>query len=204
MRILIFLKNRWRKHPHKLRTHRPWGLLLPQPENTFRVLGIDPGLRVTGYAVLRLQEPEYEPRLVDGGVLKNDPSEPIEKRLYELHKDLSYIIERHEPDVMAVENLYSHYKHPRTSIIMGHARGVIFLAASQAGVPVVSYAATEIKKSLVGAGRATKAQVQLMVQQRMGLPELPEPPDVADAIAAAYCHIDRSYLRRAQALGSSA
>ena len=85
--------------------------------------GIDPGLRVTGYAVLRLQEPEYEPRLVDGGVLKNDPGEPIEKRLYELHKDLSYIIERHEPDVMAVENLYSHYKHPRTSIIMGHARG---------------------------------------------------------------------------------
>ena len=177
---------------------------MPQPENTFRVLGVDPGLGVTGYAVLRLDGNEHEPRLVDGGVLKNDPSEPIEKRLYELHKDLSYIIETNEPHVMAVENLYSHYKHPRTSIIMGHARGVIFLAASQAGVDVVSYAATEIKKSLVGAGRATKEQVQRMVQQRMGLADLPEPPDVADAIAAAYCHIDRSYLRRAQAVGRSA
>ena len=167
---------------------------------------MDPGLGVTGYAVLRLDEGEYEPTLVDGGILKNDSSAPIEKRLYELHKDLAQIIEANEPHVMAVENLYSHYKHPRTSIIMGHARGVIFLAASQAHVPValVSYAATEIKKSLVGAGRATKEQVQRMVQQRMRLHDLPEPADVADAIAAAYCHIDRSHLRRAQTIGSGA
>ena len=175
---------------------------MTQPESTFRVLGVDPGLGVTGYAVLRLDEGEYEPCLVDGGVLKNDSKAPIEKRLYELHKDLAHIIETHGPHVMAVENLYSHYRHPRTSIIMGHARGVIFLAASQAGVEVVSYAATEIKKSLVGAGRATKAQVQRMVQQRMRLHDLPEPADVADAIAAAYCHIDRSHSRRAQAVGS--
>ena len=177
---------------------------MTQPENTFRVLGVDPGLGVTGYAVLRLDEGEYEPSLVDGGILKNDSKAPIEKRLYELHRDLAHIIETNEPHVMAVENLYSHYKHPRTSIIMGHARGVIFLAASQAGVEVVSYAATEIKKSLVGAGRATKSQVQHMVQQRLRLHDLPEPADVADAIAAAYCHIDRSHLRREQAVGSSA
>ncbi|MCE2453871.1 MAG: crossover junction endodeoxyribonuclease RuvC, partial [Nitrospinae bacterium] len=151
---------------------------MTQSENTFRVLGVDPGLGVTGYAVLRLDEGEYEPRLVDGGILKSDSNAALEKRLYELHKDLVHIIETNEPHVMAVENLYSHYKHPRTSIIMGHARGVIFLAASQAGVPVVSYSATEIKKSLVGAGRATKAQVQHMVQQRLRLHDLPEPPDV--------------------------
>ncbi len=165
---------------------------------------MDPGLGVTGYAVLRLDDGEFEPRLVDGGILKSDSNAALEKRLYELHKDLVHIIETNEPHVMAVENLYSHYKHPRTSIIMGHARGVIFLAASQAGVPVVSYSATEIKKSLVGAGRATKAQVQHMVQQRLRLHDLPEPPDVADAIAAAYCHIDRSYLRSEQAVGSKA
>ncbi len=165
---------------------------------------MDPGLGVTGYAVLCLDDGEFEPRLVDGGILKSDSNAALEKRLYELHKDLVHIIETNEPHVMAVENLYSHYKHPRTSIIMGHARGVIFLAASQAGVPVVSYAATEIKKSLVGAGRATKAQVQHMVQQRLRLHDLPEPPDVADAIAAAYCHIDRSYLRSEQAVGSKA
>ena len=165
---------------------------------------MDPGLGVTGYAVLRLDDGEFEPRLVDGGILKSDSNAALEKRLYELHNDLVHIIETNEPHVMAVENLYSHYKHPRTSIIMGHARGVIFLAASQAGVPVVSYSATEIKKSLVGAGRATKAQVQHMVQQRLRLHDLPEPPDVADAIAAAYCHIDRSYLRSEQAVGSKA
>ena len=165
---------------------------------------MDPGLGVTGYAVLRLDDGEFEPRLVDGGILKSDSNAALEKRLYELHKDLAHIIETNEPHVMAVENLYSHYKHPRTSIIMGHARGVIFLAASQAGVAVVSYAATEIKKSLVGAGRATKTQVQHMVQQRLRLHDLPEPPDVADAIAAAYCHIDRSYLRSEQAVGSKA
>ncbi len=175
---------------------------MQQSTGTFRVLGVDPGLGVTGYAVLRLDKGEYEPSLVEGGILKNDSGAPIEKRLYELHKDLSCIIETNGPHVMAVENLYSHYKHPRTSIIMGHARGVIFLAASQADVPVVSYAATEIKKSLVGAGRATKAQVQSIVQQRMRLHDLPEPADLADAIAVAYCHIDRSHLRREQAIGS--
>ena len=177
---------------------------MQQPEAAFRVLGVDPGLGVTGYAVLSVEGAGREPRLVDGGVLKNDPGAPIEMRLRELHGDLSRLLPPHEPDVLAVENLYSHYKHPRTSIIMGHARGVIFLAASQAGVPVASYAATEIKKSLVGTGRATKAQVQRMVRQRMGLARLPEPADMADAIASAYCHIDRSRLRSAQSVGRGA
>ncbi len=174
---------------------------LTQLTHTFRVLGVDPGLGVTGYAVLRVEDSE-EPRLIEGGVIRNDARAPLETRLFELHRDLFDVIRAHAPHVMAVENLYSHYKHPRTSIIMGHARGVIFLAASQAGVPVASYAATEIKKSLVGAGRATKAQMQRMVQQRLRLAELPEPADVADAIAAAYCHVERS--RRAHAAESTA
>ena len=168
------------------------------------MLGVDPGLGLTGYAVLCLDGGEYEPRLVEGGILKSNSTAPLEKRIFELHTDLAHIIETNAPHVMAVENLYSHYKHPRTSIIMGHARGVIFLAAVQAGVHVASYSATEIKKSVVGTGRATKSQVQHMVQQRLRLHDLPEPADVADAIAAAYCHIDRSHLRRTSAVGSSA
>jgi len=168
-----------------------------------RILGVDPGLGVTGYALLSLADGSPEPFLVEGGILRSDARAPFEMRLSELFQDLTRIIRGLKPDVMAVENLYSHYKHPRTSIIMGHARGVIFLAASLAKVPVRSYAATEIKKSLVGAGRATKRQIQHMVQRRLGLTDLPEPEDLADAIAAAYCHVDRS-LRRPAALNGRA
>ena len=168
---------------------------MPEKDDSLRILGVDPGLGVTGYAVLGVKSENLEPILIDGGVLRTNESAPLEDRLCELHHDLSQIISTLHPDTMAVESIYSHYNHPRTSITMAHARGVIFLAASQAGIPVKSYAATEIKKSLVGVGRASKDQVQRMVQQRLALPELPEPPDLADAIAAAYCHIDRM-LRR--------
>lgn len=162
-----------------------------------RILGVDPGLGTTGYALLSLAEGSAEPLLVEGGILRSDARAPFESRLGELFGDLTRILRGLKPDVMAVENLYSHYKHPRTSIIMGHARGVIFLAASLAKVSVRSYAATEIKKSLVGAGRATKRQIQQMVQRRLGLRDLPEPEDLADAIAAAYCHVDRALRRPA-------
>ncbi len=168
---------------------------MPEKNDSLRILGVDPGLGVTGYAVLGVRSGSPEPILLDGGVLRTNERAPLEERLGELHRDLSHIIANHHPDTMAVENIYSHYNHPRTSITMAHARGVIFLAASQAGISVKSYAATEIKKSLVGVGRASKEQVQRMVQQRLALPELPEPPDLADAIAAAYCHIDQT-LRR--------
>jgi crossover junction endodeoxyribonuclease RuvC len=89
---------------------------------------------------------------------------------------------------MALEELYSHYKRPRTSILMGHARGVICLAAAQAGISVASYSATRIKKTLTGNGRATKPQMQRAVARELGLASPPEPHDVADALATALCH----------------
>ncbi|MDA1001520.1 MAG: crossover junction endodeoxyribonuclease RuvC, partial [bacterium] len=133
---------------------------MPDAAQSYRILGVDPGLGTTGYAVLVLEDERAEPLLLEGGVLRPAEKAPLEERLAELHGDLSEIIRQFQPDIMAVENLYSHVKHPRTSIIMGHARGVIFLAASQAGIPVQSYGATEIKKSLSGAGRASKSQIQ--------------------------------------------
>jgi crossover junction endodeoxyribonuclease RuvC len=90
--------------------------------------------------------------------------------------------------VMALEELYSHYDRPRTAILMGHARGVICLAAAQAGIPVLHYSATQIKRILTGSGRASKAQVQRAIQRELALSDPPEPPDVADALAAALCH----------------
>ena len=161
----------------------------------YLILGVDPGLACTGYAILLAEDKKKDPVLVEGGVLSNKRKDALEIKLCSLYRDLSRIITEHKPDVMAVENLYSHYNHPRTSIIMGHARGVILLAASKEKIPVHNYSATEVKKSLLGVGRATKMQIQLVVQQRLNLPDLPEPPDLADAIATAYCDFDRHFTR---------
>jgi crossover junction endodeoxyribonuclease RuvC len=97
-------------------------------------------------------------------------------------------MDQFRPAMVVVEQLYAHYDHPRTAILMAHARGVIFLAAAQRGLPVVSYNATRIKKTITGNGRASKDQVQRTVQRELGLARLPEPSDVADALAAALCH----------------
>lgn len=158
-----------------------------------RLLGIDPGLGITGYAVLDVMT--HGPQLCEAGVLRGGTG-PLETRLLALHTGLLEVIDLYHPQSMAVEQLYAHYKHPRTAIIMGHARGVIMLAASLREIPVFSYSATQIKKLISGSGRATKEQIQRTVAQEMGLAEIPEPPDIADAIAAALCHF---YARRQDA-----
>jgi crossover junction endodeoxyribonuclease RuvC len=110
------------------------------------------------------------------------------QRLRHLYDGIVEVLEQFRPGVVAMEQLFAHYDHPRTAILMAHARGVLFLAAAQRGVPVHSYNATRIKKTVTGSGRASKEQMQRAVQRELGLPRLPEPPDVADALAAALCH----------------
>jgi crossover junction endodeoxyribonuclease RuvC len=112
--------------------------------------------------------------------------------LAEIQAGLASVIEEFKPQAMAVEELYSHYGHPRTAILMGHARGVALLAAAQAGVPVASYGATHIKKALVGSGHAGKEQMQRAIQSHFGLKAPPQPADVADALAVALCHAHRT------------
>src|SRR4051812_46274385 len=150
-----------------------------------RILGIDPGLQITGYGVIVLARPR--PRLVDGGVIRLDAKTPIADRLVELETELESLITEHKPDVCAVEQLYSHYKHPRTAILMGHARGVILLVARRHGVRVEQFAANRVKQSLTGHGHASKQQMQRAIQGVWNLKEVPEPPDVADALAVALC-----------------
>jgi len=150
------------------------------------VLGIDPGLQVTGYGLLAARGARV--RVVEAGVVRTEQRQPLAERLRRLHDLARGVIADLAPDAIAVEELYSHYRHPVTAILMGHARGVIFLAAGEAGVPVVSYSATRVKKSLTGEGRASKEQVQRMVQSALGLKTLPQPSDVADALAVALCH----------------
>jgi crossover junction endodeoxyribonuclease RuvC len=151
-----------------------------------RVLGIDPGLQVMGYGLLDVCGAQA--RVVEAGVVRGEERRPLEERLRKIHQAVRGIVRDLRPDAIVVEELYSHYRHPVTAILMGHARGVMFLAAAEAGVPVVSYSATRIKKALTGQGRASKAQVQRMVQSALRLAKLPEPPDVADALAVALCH----------------
>jgi crossover junction endodeoxyribonuclease RuvC len=163
---------------------------LPEPPSLhWRVLGIDPGLRVTGYAILEREL--GRPRICEAGVIRTTApaqARDLSSRLHELHKTLAEVLDLYPPQVMAVEQLYSHYAHPRTAILMGHARGVILLAAAERHVPVVSYNATRIKKTITGNGRASKDQVQRTMQRELKLAKVPDPPDVADALAVALCH----------------
>jgi crossover junction endodeoxyribonuclease RuvC len=156
------------------------------------LLGIDPGLRVTGYGVLSAEAGKIA--VVEAGVVRSTDGRPMEKRLLELFTGIAEVIEEFRPHSIGVEQLYAAYRHPRTAILMGHARGAVFLAAARAGVPVVSYTPARIKKNLTGNGRADKSQMQRAVQAALKLRELPRPPDVADALAAALCHLH--FLRR--------
>ncbi len=154
-----------------------------------RILGIDPGLNVTGYGVLEITERRSDPpQLIEAGVVRGKAGTSLADRVLEIHVGVVDIIESLQPAVLAIEELYSHYERPTTAILMGHARGVIVLAAAQAGIPVEHYASTQIKKTLTGNGRAAKWQIQEAIKRELNLPELPEPPDVADALAIALCH----------------
>lgn len=151
-------------------------------------MGIDPGLIITGWAVVEGGNRKFQVK--EAGVIKVEQEGPLEKRLNQLYDGITEIIETFKPQSAAVEDLYSHYKHPATAILMGHARGVIFLAAGRAGIEVVTYPATRIKKSVTGCGNASKERVQRMVTALLSLSRVPQPPDVADALAVAITHID--------------
>ncbi len=151
-----------------------------------RILGIDPGLNITGYGVIEVVA--GGPTLIEAGVVRGRSKGSLTARVHEIHQGVVDVIEALRPTVMALEQLYGHYNRPRTAILMGHARGVICLAAAESRIKVVHYPATRIKKMLTGNGHAPKDQMQRAIQQQWDLPEPPSPPDVADALAVALCH----------------
>lgn len=155
---------------------------------TRRVLGVDPGLSVTGYAVV---EPlRASMRIVEAGVVRpGKAARPLAARLDVLHRGIIELIDVFHPSALALEQVHSHAKFPRTALLMAHARGVIVLAAHQKGVAVHGYAATRVKKSLTGSGRADKEAMQRAIRLELGLDRVPEPHDVADACALALCHL---------------
>jgi len=163
-----------------------------------RILGIDPGLNITGYGVVEMAADGL--RIVEAGVVRSGAKRTLAARLAEIYAGVSEVLTTFQPAAMALEELYSHYERPRTAILMGHARGVICVAAANHNTPVIPYAATQVKKILTGNGRAPKAQMQRAICRELKLPEPPEPPDVADALALALCHC---YLARTRGDGMS-
>jgi len=149
-----------------------------------RVLGIDPGTAVTGYGVVSYDG--RTPTLIECGVIRTNAKEPLPSRLHNIHAGVTELIQRHQPDTVAVEDVF-YARNVRTTIVLGHARGVILLAAQEAAVTIHEYPPAEIKKAITGTGAATKEQVQFMVAKLLRLKSAPQPADAADGVAAALC-----------------
>jgi crossover junction endodeoxyribonuclease RuvC len=151
------------------------------------VLGIDPGTAVTGYGVVRADRPGM-PVLVECGVVRTRPRDPLPARLAEIHDGIRELIARHRPDVLSLEDVF-YAKNVRTTVVLGHARGVIMLAAHQAGLPVHEFSPSAIKKAVVGTGAASKEQVQFMLTRLLRLKSVPSPSDAADGVATALTYL---------------
>ena len=160
---------------------------------TKRVLGVDPGLRTTGYGIIEIHN--GRPRLIEAGVIAPDPRGTLEARLAELHAGMVEIVRTLRPDCMVVEELWTAYRNPSTAVLMGHARGVLCLAGGENGVAVHTLAHALVKRALVGSGGARKEQVKKMVAGLLGLRRLPKPDYVSDALALAVAYALRNGAR---------
>jgi crossover junction endodeoxyribonuclease RuvC len=153
-----------------------------------RVLGVDPGTSVTGYGVV--DPAAGMGRLIECGTITLGRRGPLARRLRELHDGIAELIDRHRPTTLALENAF-YQKNVRTTLVLGHARGVVMLAAEEAGLEIFEYAPATIKKTVTGLGAARKPQVAAMVARLLRLEHAPRPADAADGVAAALTHILR-------------
>lgn len=151
-----------------------------------RILGIDPALTITGYGVIDFRNNRLS--LLEAGIIKTSPKQVLPERLDKIYRALTKLISDTKPDVVVLEKLYAHYRHPTTAYLLGQARGVICLASAEEKIPLVEYAATRVKKAVVGRGLAPKYQIQKMVANMLSLNSLPKYTDVTDALALAITH----------------
>ncbi len=158
-----------------------------------KVLGIDPGTAVIGYGVVEDGRPG--PRLLECGVIRTTPRAPLSARLHTIHAGINELIERHHPDVLAIEGIF-YGKNVRTAMVLGHARGVILLSAEDAGIAIAEYAPSVVKKTVVGRGAAMKPQVGYMCAQLLRLKSAPAPADAADGVALALTHLMLARISR--------
>jgi crossover junction endodeoxyribonuclease RuvC len=165
-----------------------------------RVLGIDCGGECTGYGVVE-QDVQGALRHLCSGAIRLSPREALELRLKRICEGLTSIIHAHAPEQVAIEDVF-YAVNVKSALKLGHVRGVAMLVAAQAGLQVVAYSPLSIKSAVVGYGRAEKSQVQLMVARLLDLAALPEPPDVADALAIAICHLHTAGTLQRQHAGA--
>lgn len=156
-----------------------------------RVLGIDPGIAITGYGVIEERDGQLE--ALAYGEIRTPAGDPLPLRLRRLYEGLQSLIQAHRPEAAAVERLFFG-RNVTTAFAVGQARGVALLALAQAEIPVYEYTPADVKQALVGYGNAPKAQIQAMVRMLLRLPETPRPDDVADALAVAVCHLHHARL----------
>ena len=156
------------------------------------VLGIDPGTAITGYGLVR--EDDEGLALVECGVITTPAGQPLPQRLQTIYHGLAAIIGQYQPDQVAVEELFFS-RNVRTALSVGQARGVVLLAAAEAGLPLHEYKPLEVKQAIAGYGGADKRQVQEMVRMLLQLEQVPEPDDAADAVAVAVCHVHSARMR---------
>jgi crossover junction endodeoxyribonuclease RuvC len=159
-----------------------------------RVLGIDPGMAVSGFAVI--EKSSAGQQAVSIGAIRTPARVSPAVRLMLLQRELARVIADHRPDAMAIERLFFN-ANVKTAMAVGQASGVAMATAAEAGIEVTDYTPTEVKQAIAGVGNASKTQVQAMVAAVLGLSEVPKPSDAADACALAICHINRSALVRA-------
>ena len=150
-----------------------------------RIFGVDPGSRRTGYGCIETSGSRH--RLIDYGALSAPADAPLPDRLHAVHGGLARLLAAHKPDVVAHEGLF-YARTARSALVLGHVRGVAMLAAAEAGVPAAEYSPAEVKRAVVGYGRADKRQVQQMVALLLGMDTPPSPLDASDALAVAVCH----------------
>jgi len=158
------------------------------------VLGVDPGTATTGYGVVS-GDGSRPPVLIECGVIRTRARDPLSERLREIHEGVVELIARHRPDAVAVEDVF-YAKNVRTTVVLGHARGVVLLAGAQAKIEVHEFPPAEIKKAVVGSGGATKEQVQFMLTRLLRLKSVPTPSDAADGVAAALTYLMTARLPR--------
>jgi crossover junction endodeoxyribonuclease RuvC len=156
-----------------------------------KILGVDPALTITGYGVIKIENNKFS--LVEAGIITTCSKDSIQIRLEKIFKSLTKLISDTKPDCLVLEKIYAHYRHPATSYILGQARGVICLAAALNNLPLIEYAATRVKKAVVGKGLASKMQVQSMVMKLLEIKVITHYTDVTDALALAIAH---SYISR--------
>ncbi|MCX6030291.1 MAG: crossover junction endodeoxyribonuclease RuvC [Chloroflexi bacterium] len=158
------------------------------------ILGIDPGTATTGYGLVT-EDAAGEAQLVRYGVVLTQAGTPMPLRLQAIYREIAAVIAEATPDAMAIEELFFN-RNVTTALTVGQARGVVLLAAAQAGVPVYEYKPAEVKQALVGYGNASKQQMQEMVRLMLRLDDIPRPDDAADAVAIAVCHLHSARLQR--------